>query len=436
LSETSTPAVLPPEGEPRRVRLAMGAAMFLCVIGIGIALDLTHVYTLSRTDPDYQSFCAVSEGMNCETVALSRWSAVGSVPNSIWAIAGYAFALLLTGITTFRRDRGPGVGLVVLLAIAMAMVSLWLLFVMHFLIGSFCILCLALDVVNLGILVLAVVAARARDGGAWRAVRCDVAMLFRRPALLVALGVAGIGALALAGTWSGRYLAAHGIAGGVGPRSHEVGPSPHPGAWAGAAKAGADPQCGPEPAAAVAPRFGVSPDGHPWVGGEHPRLEIQEFTDYQCPHCRRAHLMVRKLVGTDPRIRVYHRHLPLDMACNPSIQKPFHAHAGELPRAAVCAGRQGRFWEMNDFLFQQADEIREKNLGGEDIARRLELDMEAFRCCMADPEATAIVDADVAEANRLGLRGTPAFVIDGQVHYGKIPEEVLSRLDAADPAEP
>lgn len=417
-----------PQGEPRRIRLAMGTAMLLCVVGIGIALDLTHVFVLSRTDPDYQSFCAVSEGMNCETVALSRWSTAWGVPNSIWGIAGYAFGLVLTGIATFRRTRGPGAGLVVALALAMAAVSLWLVYVMHFLIGSLCILCLALDVVNLGILVLAIVAARARDGGTWRAVGADFAMLVRRPVLLAVLAVVGVASLAGARVWGTQYLKAHGIAGGVGARAHEVGPSPHPGAWAGAAKSAGEAQCATDTPPAVGPRFGVSPEGHPWVGGESPTIEIQEFTDYQCPHCRRAHLMARKLVGADPRVRIYHRHLPLDMACNPAIQKPFHGRACELSRAAVCAGQQGRFWEMNDLLFQQADEIRTRDLSSDDIARRLELDLDAFRCCMTDPKATAIVDADVAEANRLGLRGTPAFVIDGQVHYGKIPDEALARL--------
>ncbi len=411
------------------MRLAMGAAMLLCVVGIGIALDLTHVFTLSRTDPDYQSFCAVSEGMNCETVALSRWSTFLGVPNSIWGIAGYAFALVLTGIATFRRRSGPGAGLLVVLAIAMAVVSLWLVYVMHFLIGSLCILCLALDVVNLGILVLAVVAARARDGGMWRAVFADFRGLFHRPVLLVVLAVVGIGSLVGARVWGAQYLAAHGIAGGKGAAVHEIGPSPHPGAWAHAVKSSGDSQCGTESSPTAGPRFGVSPDGHPWVGGDSPVIEIHEFTDYQCPHCRRAHLMARKLVGADPRVRVYHRHLPLDMACNPAIQKPFHARACELSRVSVCAGHQGRFWEMNDFLFQQADEIRTRNLSANDIARRLELDLDAFRCCMEDPKATAIVDADIAAANELELRGTPAFLIDGQVHYGKIPEEALSRLD-------
>lgn len=419
------------QGEPRRVRLAVGAAMLLCLVGIGIAIDLTHVFVLSHTDPDYQSFCAVSEGMNCETVALSRWSTFWKVPNSIWGIAGYAFGLVLTGIAVSRRSRGPGAGLLFLLAVAMNFVSLWLIYVMHFLIGSLCILCLALDVVNLGILVLAVVASRARDGGLWRAVGDDLCSLLRRPVLLAVLVVAGFGSLAGAKVLGERYMMAHGISVQADGRARqEVGPSPHPGQWADVKKTPGEGECAPQVAPASGSRFGESADGHPWAGGEKPVIEIHEFTDYQCPHCRRAHMMARKLVGADPRIRIYHRHLPLDMACNPAVPRPFHDRACEFSRIAVCAGKQGRFWEMNDFLFQHAEEIRTRNLSTEDIARRLELDLDTFRCCMDDPQATAIVERDLAEANEMGLRGTPAFVIDGKVHYGKIPPEALQHLDA------
>ena len=74
-----------------RARVALAAIVLLCLVGAGVAWDLTRVWVLSRTDPDYHSFCAVSEGMNCETVALSSWSAFLGAPNSVWALAAYAF---------------------------------------------------------------------------------------------------------------------------------------------------------------------------------------------------------------------------------------------------------------------------------------------------------------------------------------------------------
>ena len=175
--------------EPKRINLAIGVIALLCLLGIGIAVDLTGVFVLSRVDPDYQSFCAVSEGMNCETVALSRYSTVAGVPIAIWGIAGYSFVLILSILSLIKRIRLPGPGLLVVMGVLMVGVGFYLIYVMHFLIKSFCILCIALDVINVAILVLAIIAARARHGGCVRSVVLDIAAVFKRPVLVVVIAI-------------------------------------------------------------------------------------------------------------------------------------------------------------------------------------------------------------------------------------------------------
>ncbi len=397
--------------------MALAACILLCLVGVGISWDLTRVWVLSRSDPDYHSFCAVSEGMNCETVALSPWSSNLGAPNSVWALAGYAFAVLLAGFAASRRRDTLGYGLLVLLGVGFALVSVALLYVMQALIGSLCILCLALDLVNASLLAFAIVAARAVGVGVIASVRSDLASLVRRP--FFGVGVVAVGLILLGASWgAGRHLMKE-----TGLPERGLGAP----AVLGTPSAGG-PVCGAGEAndPATGPSMGVTPDGHPWIGAVNPVVEVQEFTDYQCPHCRRAHMMVRKLLSTaGDKVRVYHRHLPLDQECNPAILSPFHRRACELSRVAVCAGRQGRFWEMNDFLFQQADEIRERNLSAEDIAGRLELEPDAFRCCLDEASTKEALAVDVAEGNALGIKGTPAFVVNGSVNYGKIPVEAL-----------
>ncbi|MBM4394412.1 MAG: thioredoxin domain-containing protein [Deltaproteobacteria bacterium] len=402
----------------RRARLALVACAILAVVGFGIAMELTTVWVLSRTDPDYQSFCSVSEGMNCETVALSAYSTLAGAPVSVWAEAGYGFAAVFAVVAAVAAGSGLGTGLVVALGAAFAVVSLWLAFVMAALIGSFCVLCLALDVVNAGYLVMALLAAAPR--GVWASVRADLAAM-RNPAWAAAVVLGG--GLALAGAWAyGNNVVRWQVAGTM---ARAGGPGIAPAADGGAG------QCGVAGASATI-QMGETPEGHHWVGAATPAIEVQEFTDYQCPHCRRAHMMVRQLLSDYPdRLRVYHRHLPLDQACNPSIKKVFHDRACELSRVAFCAGRQGRFWEMNDFLFQHADEIRKERLSAEDIALRLELNPDVFRCCMDDKATATAIARDVEEGNAHGIKGTPAFVIDGTVYYGKIPDDALARLRTA-----
>lgn len=424
---TPTPAE-PLDGAAGRkhARVALAACILLCLVGAGISWDLTRVWVLSRTDPDYHSFCAVSEGMNCETVALSPFSANLGAPNSVWALAGYAFAIVLAGFAATRRRDVLGYGLLVVLGLAFAIVSVGLLYVMHVLIGSLCILCLALDVVNVSLFAFALVAARAVGTGILGSVRSDLAALLRRPAFGILVVGTGLGLLGAA--WA---LGQHVVSATGGPSG------PIPAVRGAAVPVVADgPVCGSGESAdpATGPSMGVSPDGHFWIGAASPVIEVQEFTDYQCPHCRRAHMMVRKLLTTaGDKVRVYHRHLPLDMACNPAIKSPFHRRACELSRVALCAGRQGRFWEMSDFLFQQADEIRERNLSAKDIAGRLELDPDAFQCCLDEAPTNDALAKDIAEGNALGIKGTPAFVVGGQVFYGRIPAEPLAAAGVVAP---
>ena len=178
-------------------------------------------------------------------------------------------------------------------------------------------------------------------------------------------------------------------------------------------------------------QMGLTAGGRPWMGSPAPVLEIQEFTDYRCPDCRRANLKVRRLLSLFPdRVRVVYRHLPMDPSCNPAATTPIHDRACELARIAVCAARQGRFWEAHDYLLQNADAVCAARRCAVAVARGLDLDEDAFRYCMEDPSAGEIVARDVAEARELGIRVTPTFLIGGRIFEKAIPDEALAPLRA------
>ncbi len=72
-------------------------------------------------------------------------------------------------------------------------------------------------------------------------------------------------------------------------------------------------------------------------------VTVVEFSDYECPHLRRGHPLLRQIErDLEGRIRVVHMNFPLSG----------HQHAMPAARAALAAGRQGKFWEMNDLLLQ------------------------------------------------------------------------------------
>lgn len=419
-----------PGSGQRRLCIALLAFAILSIVGLFITLELTDVWVRARVDPDYQSFCAVNEGMNCETVALSEFSSVMGGPVSVWASSGYIFIAFLAFLSLFRAKDGFGRGYLFLFSSLFGVVSLLLVYVMKFVIGSWCLLCLAVDAVNFGLLAMSIMAIKVTGASFFEAIRFDFESIIRRPLPVALLAVAGFSCL------GGAYVYGTGLVVDddvltIGSQEETKQHLDAPENWASQVHQGeCSGECGcggqdrPQPL-----QMGEDAGGHHWIGAEDAILEIQEFTDYQCPYCRKAHMMVRNLLSNHPgKIKVFHRHYPLDNACNRIIDEPFHHRACEFSKIASCAGQQGRFWEMNDFLFQHAREIRKEKLSADEIAKRLELNQEDFECCMADDRVTEAIKQDIEAGIEHELRGTPAFLVNDKVYYGKIPEEAVGQL--------
>jgi protein-disulfide isomerase len=138
---------------------------------------------------------------------------------------------------------------------------------------------------------------------------------------------------------------------------------------------------------------------------------------------------LRAIVAQFPdRVRLIHRHFPLDQACNRSIERPFHQTACRAALIAECAGRAGRFWEANDTLFAESNSL--DTLSTRAIAADLEIDRARLDRCM-EGEGLVAVKNDIEVGIALKLEGTPAFLVDGQVYMGNLPGAVLEPLRAA-----
>ena len=153
-------------------------------------------------------------------------------------------------------------------------------------------------------------------------------------------------------------------------------------------------------------------------------LTMVEFTDYQCPYCRRFQAEVwprlkRDYVDTG-KLRFIVRDLPLT----------FHAHAKPAAEAAHCAGEQGRFWAMHDALLATTTDLSPRGIEGQ--ARALGLDVARFDACVAAGRYAAVIARNAAAADALGLRGTPAFLV-GTVQHGTLQgRAVMGALPYAD----
>jgi protein-disulfide isomerase len=173
---------------------------------------------------------------------------------------------------------------------------------------------------------------------------------------------------------------------------------------------------------------GMTEDGHPWIGAVHPELEITEYTDYLCFQCRKLHRYLRKLVARYPnRIRLVHRNFPMDNAINPLVKEPFHVGSGRMAILAIYAAEQGRFWQMNDALFELGRERGELDL--RELAERTGVDLDGMRQALADRKDLQMKLAkDLWAGMKMNIDGTPAYVINKKVYLAQIPPEIFREV--------
>lgn len=156
----------------------------------------------------------------------------------------------------------------------------------------------------------------------------------------------------------------------------------------------------------------VSIEGNPYSGSADAPVVIVEFTDYQCPFCRRHFLETLPIIRSEyvekGKVKYVVKDFPLD----------FHPQAKPAALAARCAGAQGKFWEMHDALFS-----RQALLGPplfEQLAQELQLNQKEFQDCLTSGTFEKAVSSDIVSAQQAGIRGTPSFIIGKPTSAGKV----------------
>ena len=163
----------------------------------------------------------------------------------------------------------------------------------------------------------------------------------------------------------------------------------------------------PQPPRQTKPTFQpveLNIEGAPYLGNKDAPVTLLEFTDYQCPFCRRhaintLPLLIKDYV-TSGKLRYVIREIPV--ADN-------HPLASKAAEAALCANDQGKYWEMHDKLFEHQDQLQSEALKSHAVA--LHLDTERFNRCLDSGEKRISVLRDVQTGKQARMRGTPTFFI-------------------------
>jgi len=158
-------------------------------------------------------------------------------------------------------------------------------------------------------------------------------------------------------------------------------------------------------------------------GPAAPPVTIVEFEDYQCPYCRAMAPQLDSLRAAMPdRFAIVHRHYPLGN----------HAYARPAALAAECAGEQHRFREYAAALYAGQDSL--PRVSWSRLARQVGVqDLPRFDACVSSQRLAANVDRDVAAGKRLGVTGTPTFLVNDVLIPGAISAASLATMieDAA-----
>ncbi|MGH7804188.1 MAG: thioredoxin domain-containing protein [Candidatus Binatia bacterium] len=374
------------------------ALLVAAIAGIVFSAISTYIHLRLRWSGGlYTSFCNISQNVNCDDVVTSPYGSLFGVPVSAWGLAFYALlafvAVRSSGMRSPARNRARADALA--LAIGGAAFSLYLGLVSLLILETVCVLCAGLYVVSVVALVSAIALAAPISRAIeqlkerWQQVR-------ERPAMAT-IAAATVVAVLVLPSWLGAPTRL--------TREEVFKANPGFYDWFTALPIVETPTAG-----------GVS------AGKPDAKVTLIEFSDFQCPHCRMAHVMLKDVLprfGDDVRFVFYN--YPLSKDCNDAMPGRGHEHACKAAAAAICADEQGQFKRYSDLMFARQDALEPEKL--RDYAEETGLDLSAWDKCTASAETAARITADVAAGQRSGVVSTPTFFMNGRKIEGNMPFE-------------
>jgi protein-disulfide isomerase len=163
-------------------------------------------------------------------------------------------------------------------------------------------------------------------------------------------------------------------------------------------------------------RFDVSEDDDPSWGRDNAPITIIEFSDYECPYCRKWHLEVWPQIQKKykNKVRLVYRDFPLEN---------IHFNATPAASAANCANEQGAYWEFSEALFSMKYDFNVSTY--QNYAQELNLDMDSFNECIESKRYNEEILADLNDARSLGIQSTPTFFVNGLAVVGAQPYDLF-----------
>jgi protein-disulfide isomerase/uncharacterized membrane protein len=411
-------------GSSARRRLVIG--ILLAVLGAGVSSLL--LFEHHGEGDVVEQLCGDAQTSGCAAVARSAWSQVAGVP--LAAVGTFFYLAITAGLlvaTQAGEDARDAIALLCLAATAVALaVDAVLLGVQAVSIRAFCWLCLSTYALNGGIAAALWparrAAARVRSAGAGPEGRLVVVAW--AVAILAVVAAVGSAEAALRARAAGRASRILGTASAASTAPSSAA-SGDPQRWQAEAQRLQqildDPQkldqyftekAAREFQEAKVQRIDLR--DVPSKGPANAPVQVVEFSDFLCPFCRQlANGLSGFLPQSGNRLALHYKNFPLDQSCNPKLRVTTHPGACWLAWGGLCANEQGRFWPYHDKVFgsplqnpQAADVLR--------LGREIGLDASALEACLSAPETKQKLQAQIDEAQQLGVQATPTVFVNGK----------------------
>jgi len=405
--------------------------LLLSLLGLAASLYLTWLHQQILTDKlTGFGICDFSRNVSCEAVSASSWSEWFGIPIAWLGAMAYLLWLSLAGIGLKSKYTSSAVGLIFLIAVIAVGIDVYLCYVMAFSVRILCLFCLLTYLLNLCILYLAWRLGKRRTvslfpGSDFAGDESKLSPFFRewmRQTVLNTLPFSGktsyvfpliFTLIAIVATM-GAYQLNQAVARAT-PDFNET-------AFARFS--------------ATAHRITVDTSRDPYLGAPDAKLTIVEFSDFQCPYCRRVHIMLQTILPAyEDRVKFVFKNLPLGVDCNPILKarygRDIHPSACGLARLGEAAVRQHQFWPLHDLIFKVQPDFEGKRLSRNELlelAKTAGLDMKRLKADLNDPETDQAMIADVHAAYRAGANATPTFLFNGLKVEGMPSITILQRI--------
>ncbi len=366
----------------------------IALIGIITTIKLAIIYYNANFNPyALSSFCSVNEFIDCDGIARTTESQLFGIPLAYWGLFFYSFVFLmlfakkLKNIKLFKFMevfKNP-LDYIASLGLLAFLISVSLLCISLFEIKKLCVLCAFTYILNL---LIGCIATDFKNGGFLHSIKqsfvdfLDAVKIRKYLIAFIIVALAAIGFLTYTGV---TYKFTPQV-----KRQLEF----------------------KEFVKAKHNKYAVTGN---ILGDKDAKIVIYVYSDYQCPICPAHNIMMHKLAKEIKGIKIVHKNLPLDTDCNPYLQAPFHQGSCIDAQYAIAAEKQGKFWEMNNILFEKKPQTEQAIL---DLVKDMGFDIEKLQRDANSPETAKEIKEEIDFAYNKGINGTPATMINNDAYVG------------------